>query len=267
MENGAPFRAIEIEINHACNRRCSYCPNSIAERSNKGEIELDLLEKVLKELRAFNYSGRVSYDFFNEPTLHSNFKVILEMTRQALPLASIELYSNGTQLDSRSLTCLFEAGLSKAVITCHEGENEFSYAERFSKLPLMWRDRLTLRRYQDLKLTNRGGILRHLGDGLALTPCHISAFLLVVTVSGNVLPCFEDFHENLVMGNVRDQTLMEIWASHRYQSFRAHLKNGLRHLYPPCRGCNRTEVLPPVRCATDGDSLASDIEAGAVRLF
>jgi radical SAM protein with 4Fe4S-binding SPASM domain len=62
-------------------------------------------------------------------------------------------------------------------------------------------------------------------------------------VKGNVLPCFEDFHQNHEMGNVHEMHLRDIWAGEKYQQFRKDLARGLRHKYEACKGCNRTEVL------------------------
>lgn len=70
--------------------------------------------------------------------------------------------------------------------------------------------------------------------------------IITVTVSGNVLPCFEDYEEHLVMGSLRDKTLMEIWNSEKYLQFRKSLRFGQRHLHTPCKTCNRRESLQPL---------------------
>ena len=67
--------------------------------------------------------------------------------------------------------------------------------------------------------------------------------IMTITVKGNVLPCFEDFHQNHEMGNVHETHLRDIWASEKYEQFRKDLARGLRHKYAACKGCNRTEVL------------------------
>ena len=92
------FSAVEIEINHACNRRCSYCPNSISKRKNTGEIDPLLYERLMLELSRISFEGRISYDFYNEPLLHSDFEAVVARTRAHLPGAPIEVYTNGTLL-------------------------------------------------------------------------------------------------------------------------------------------------------------------------
>jgi radical SAM protein with 4Fe4S-binding SPASM domain len=64
--------------------------------------------------------------------------------------------------------------------------------------------------------------------GRATQPRHPCAYLwksVVVTASGDVIPCCADFDASLVMGNVNQQSLAEIWQGERYRALRrAHLE-------------------------------------------
>lgn len=243
--NAPIFDAVEIEINHACNRQCSYCPNSILERKSKGEIDPTLYTKLMGELKSLGFKGRISYDFYNEPLLHSNFEGVVRETRVALPESLIEVYSNGTLLNRERLMGLFDCGVSKFIVTQHEQDPVHLFERVYAGLAEEFKKKVEYRPFTALKLTNRGGVLKHLGtQGHPLTPCFIPSFIVTVTVSGNVLPCFEDFHEVLVMGNIREQKLMDIWSSEKYVSFRDQLRKGQRHQFKPCETCTRTEVLP-----------------------
>jgi radical SAM protein with 4Fe4S-binding SPASM domain len=64
--------------------------------------------------------------------------------------------------------------------------------------------------------------------------------LMYVTANGNVLPCclapfIERDYDSLILGNVFERPLMEIWNNHLYQKFRADLTTES----PPsaCRNC------------------------------
>ncbi len=108
------------------------------------------------------------------------------------------------------------------------------------KTKVIYRDHTALR------LSNRGGTLKHLGEeGLPLRQCHVPSHIVTVTVSGNVLPCFEDFHEEMKMGSLHENTIAEIWNSEDYQLMRKQLRAGLRHTRGPCTNCNKRDVLPP----------------------
>ncbi len=64
--------------------------------------------------------------------------------------------------------------------------------------------------------------------------------LVYVTVHGNVLPCciapwITERYEGIVLGNLFDQTLEEIWWGPRYLDFRAAIQTDTPP--EPCRGC------------------------------
>ncbi|MEQ1723605.1 MAG: radical SAM protein, partial [Pseudobdellovibrio sp.] len=122
------LQAVEIEINHACNRSCTYCPNSILERKTKGIMSLETYEMVIKNLVDLDFSGRISYDFYNEPMLHPQFTEIVRLTKKILPKSKIHLYSNGTLLTENKFQELVKNGIDKFVITQHEqDENKENY--------------------------------------------------------------------------------------------------------------------------------------------
>jgi radical SAM protein with 4Fe4S-binding SPASM domain len=58
-----------------------------------------------------------------------------------------------------------------------------------------------------------------------------------------VLPCYEDYEELNVMGNLRERSLKEIWWSEKYRRFREDLKEKRRSLHPVCRTCNRASII------------------------
>src|ERR1700730_14562092 len=57
------FRAVELEVNSMCNRKCSYCPN-VSDKRPLDYMEESLFEKVIQELAAIDFDGRISYHFY-----------------------------------------------------------------------------------------------------------------------------------------------------------------------------------------------------------
>lgn len=243
------FSAIEIEINHNCNRSCSYCPNSLFEREEKGEISLDLYKRLMKQLKEFGFKGRVSYDFYNEPLLCSNLDTIVKMTREHLKDVNIELYTNGTLLTKERICSLIEYGVSNFIVTKHEGIDRYLFDDVYKNLDFETQEKIFYRKYQDVILTNRGGLLENVGEAVesALLPCYVPSSVVSVTVLGNVLPCFEDYHQVNVMGNISENHIMDIWNCDRYREFRDMLKKCQRHKYQTCNKCNRLNVRPMTR--------------------
>lgn len=238
--------AVEIEINSDCNMACPYCPNSIAQRKEKGHMDKGLFVEILSQLKSFEYNGRISYHFYNEPTLSPHLTEYVKLTREFLPQARIDLYSNGTLLDKEKIEELCSAGVDKFSLTKHFKADTNALETALKDLPENTKERLRINSYKDLSLTNRGGSLqikvKNHKAPLNL-PCFIPNCAVVITVKGNVVPCYEDYFQKHVMGNVSENHLLDIWNSENYQQFRQKLKAGQRDLLEVCKDCNNAWVI------------------------
>jgi radical SAM protein with 4Fe4S-binding SPASM domain len=205
----------------------------------------ELFTSLMEQLRDIGFQGRVSYHFYNEPMLSPDLDLFVGLTREYLPRAVIELYTNGLLLERKRFDELRSLGVDKFTVTRHHGVREFPFAQVYEKMELQDRERVRLLDYTDLELTSRGGILkvgRRTGEALDL-PCLIPSLLMVVTVNGNVLPCYEDFEERNVMGNLQRNSLVEIWNSPEYRGFRDSLKRRQRQAHAVCKTCNRQSLI------------------------
>ena len=57
-----PITCITIETTTYCNRRCSYCPNSVFERSSKKNTQLmnpALFRKIIDDLAEVGFKGQL----------------------------------------------------------------------------------------------------------------------------------------------------------------------------------------------------------------
>lgn len=239
------FEAVEIEINSSCNKACSYCPNSKFERIEKGFITEDLFQTIINQLVDIEFSGRVSYSFYNEPLLNKNLGNYVEKTKKYLPETFIELYTNGSLLTKEIIENLISSGVDKFTITRHEDVFDDKLEEVIAKLAPEQRKKITYKHFSEINLTNRGGALPHLGNNEKTTflPCKIPEKIMSITLEGNVLPCFEDYFQKNMMGNINQTHIREIWNSQKYTEFRKNLLQGLRHRYEVCKSCSRFEVL------------------------
>lgn len=240
------FQRVEIEINRKCNLRCSYCPNSLYKTPQNDEMSLETFELLMSQLKEIDYCGDITYEFYNEPMLCSNVHHFVKRTRESLPKATILFYSNGTLIDRGAFDQLIDEGVDKFIITKHEGVSNYIFDEVYEGLSEKLRNRVEFQSFQDLRLTNRGGLVEGAGASEipALLPCYLPSFITVVTLEGDVVGCFEDFHKKNVMGNINDEGLDEIWNNEKYREFRYALRKCLRHKHDPCRSCNRLNILP-----------------------
>lgn len=240
------FKIVEIEINSQCNLACSYCPNREFERIEKGEMSLEDYALIIDQLVDLDFKGRISHEFYGEPTLHPQYPEIIALTRKRLPSTKIELYTNATKLDRPMFEKLYELGVDRFFITKHIGIKKLAIEDYYDDLSAEQKEAVQIKSHESLHKTNRGGLLKDIGGEVQnLLPCTIPEFLITISVKGNVLPCFEDFFQNHEMGNVFQTPLKEIWNQPEYVKFRKDIRYGLRHLYETCKECNRIQTKTP----------------------
>ncbi|MGZ3724409.1 MAG: radical SAM/SPASM domain-containing protein [Pseudobdellovibrio sp.] len=238
--------AIEIEINSDCNLSCAYCPNSKAERVEKGHMSPIVFETLMKQLQKHNFGGRISFHFYNEPTLSPNLDKFVQMSKSYLPNARTVLYTNGTQLNEQRVAELHSIGLDRFNVTEHhqvklENLNYMIQEDGYRKMD----DKFKFSTFKMIPMTNRGGVVKagkRLTETLN-TPCFIPRCVLVVSLQGNVIACYEDYFQKHVMGNILKQDIMDIWMSEKYTHFREELKKGNRALFEVCKTCNNQMII------------------------
>ena len=116
------FNDINIEINTGCNRRCEYCPNSKFERGLlKYEKFMDkrLFKKIINELSAINFAGRISPQCYGEPLLDKRVIELMSYANKKLPNVCLVMITNGDFLTIDLYNKLINAGIKKFIITQH----------------------------------------------------------------------------------------------------------------------------------------------------
>jgi len=68
-------------------------------------------------------------------------------------------------------------------------------------------------------------------------PCGYPWQYVVVQWNGDVVPCCRDYNAVMTMGNVRDNTLQEIWNNTDYELLREQHRTGDYRNNPYCRDC------------------------------
>jgi len=114
---------VTIAISSYCNRKCSYCPNSIADRkSHKQYMSDDLFFSILRQLTKIDYSGQIYIHRYNEPLADKNYALArIRDIRVFLPKASISIFTNGDYLDRPYLDALAALGVAQVNATVHAG--------------------------------------------------------------------------------------------------------------------------------------------------
>ena len=225
------FTMAEVEINSRCNRKCPYCPNSVLPVSNVPALmKPAVLGRIVDELMRVDFAGRISYHFYGEPLLHPNLLDITSMVTRRLPKVRQIVYTNGDLLTEELHQRLMKSGVARFIVTSHDRKPVPNRINQVVLFP------------EDLNLTNRGGAVS-LSYYVKLkqpldAPCFAPSSMLIVTITGDILSCYEDAQRTQVMGNIMENSIDEIWFSAKFQSVRERLVHGDRHVTPVCNVCN-----------------------------
>jgi len=82
----------------------------------------------------------------------------------------------------------------------------------------------------------------HFNKNLKKKPCSLIWREMVVDWNGEVVLCNDDWNHSNVLGNLKKQTIEEIWKGEKLNKIRkAHMKGEFSKI-PLCSGCNRKSV-------------------------
>lgn len=203
---------------------------------------------TVRQLAEVSFAGRISYHLYNEPLLRRDLARLVAMVDELLPEALQLVNTNGDLLDDARYSELRRAGVDYFYVTRHE-------PGPYPKRPFqIVQDSATL------TLTNRGGTLAHLPPSsveTAGTPCWAPSEMLIVTVTGDVLLCYEDARREHVLGNVLASSLSEIWNDETAAVLRGRLQSGDRTTSSLCQACSNVSHPEAGRSALEDPVLAA----------
>lgn len=261
---------IEISESGTCNRKCSFCPRSAPDfKDIKEFIPTILIEKLSLELSEFDYSGIFLFSGFVEPMLDKNIYNLVNIVRNNLKNAKIEMVTNGDVLNESRIKKLFSSGLSTLLISIYDGKKE---AEDMNLL--MIKSGIKSSQYKirhrylsesddfGITLSNRSGMMENaefkipsLSEPLN-KPCYYPHYTFFVDYTGEVLICSHDWGKKLVVGNIKNEKFLDIWTNKYFNEARKKLVKGDRKFEP----CDKCDVLGVVMGKSHVNAWASSYE-------
>jgi radical SAM protein with 4Fe4S-binding SPASM domain len=243
-------RMVEIEISNYCNRTCSWCPNSfIDRRSDKIDMDENTYLKILKELQALNYSGTISYSRYNEPTANGELLIKrLSQAREIVPAARLVTNTNGDYItkkllekieidelsimdyDNKGMEAIL-AKMNKIGISVEKTVDNNIYGLFTKKNGKQMKIVYSVNWPKEAKIGNRATSLKeYINAGERTKPCHEPTYFIGIDYNGSITPCCEfrsDYepHVEMMLGNVNNNTLREIYESEKATKFRESVAN------------------------------------------
>jgi len=242
---------VEISESGTCNRTCSFCPRSDPDFEDKKEfISNDLHNKLCDELSKLFFAGTIRYSGFVEPLLDKNIFNLLKYAKKTNPMANLEMVTNGDVLNIRRLKKHYKSGLDRLQISVYDGEKEFNEFKRLGKKMNLSDDQYVLRaRYlppeQDfgITLSNRAGMLKNAEHKIEPLKkkldkkCFYPSYTFFMDYNGDVLMCAHDWGKKNILGNLKNQSFLEIWLSKKAKKNRDLLNISDRSINP-CNVCD-----------------------------
>ena len=253
---GVPlFSIVEFNIIGTCNRNCNFCPVSnpdVYTKTTDG-LELELFEKIVRELQVINYEGKILFSAFSEPLLHKEVEKLISIAKKYLPNIRLEMVSNGDLLTSKKLKKLYEAGLDTINISMYDGKHQIEHFENIRLEADVPKDVVVTRRryFEDgnygITISNRVGLIdsneyrdeneEAIIDLPLKQPCFYPFYMILVDYNGDVLLCPHDWNKTLKFGNLKTKNLFDIWNGKALNGIRERLSNSDRN-FGACKNCD-----------------------------
>jgi MoaA/NifB/PqqE/SkfB family radical SAM enzyme len=269
---------VQIESTNLCNAKCVFCPRDEMHR-RQGVMDFDLYRKVVDECAALGIT-HVREHNYGEPFLD---KQLVEKVRYAKSrgIAEVGMISNGSLITEEIAQGLVDAGLDAINISVDASGKEVFESTRLHlnydtvignirtlvrlrnaagrthpKLTLSFvrqdnsaEEQAFIREWSQVAdkihitdLHNWGGTLNDRTD--VQFPCYRLWLTFTVLWDGRVSMCCADFDGRHIFGDLRTQTIAEIWNSPLYRAARRqHLESGGPGI---CRSCDLPKKDSPL---------------------
>lgn len=246
------FSLIEFNLSGLCNRTCVFCPRvdpSIFPNVNE-HLPVELYKKTMRELAEVNYDGMILFSGFGEPLLYKPVELLIEMSKKYCPNVRNEMVTNGDLITVARLKSLFASGLNTLLISMYDGPEQEEYFTEMMDLADLTKDQVILRKRwlppeqnYGITLVNRSGMVEISEVGVTamkepmVRRCFYPFYQVVVDYDGSVLLCTHDWGKKLIVGNLNDQSIHELWDSPKIQKVRMNLAKADRSS-SPCNLCD-----------------------------
>lgn len=238
------FNRVEIETYNKCNGVCSFCPvNKYNDTREPVFMDEHIFKKIIGELEELEYSDRIALYSNNEPLLDMRIFEFSQYMREHLPRARIHMFTNGTLFTMDKFLRLIpfldeliidnyteDLSLIKPVQEIKDFcEKNPEYIKKVS---------IVLRKPHEF-LSTRGGDApnRKIMKKSIECSCTLPFQQLVIRPTGEVSLCCNDPLGKCTMGDLRKESILDVWHGKKYTRLRKQLACG-REYVQHCQYCD-----------------------------
>lgn len=244
MQETPLFNRVEIETYNKCNGICSFCPvNKYNDTRKPVLMEEYIFKKIINDLEELKYSDRIALYSNNEPLLDLRIFDFSRYMREHLPKARIHMFTNGTLFTMDKFLRLIPF-LDELIIDNYTEDLSLikpvqeikDFCEKNPKY--IKKVSIVLRKPHEF-LSTRGGDApnRKIKKKSTECSCTLPFQQLVIRPTGEVSLCCNDPLGKCTMGNLREESILEVWHGEKYSHLRKKLACG-REYVKHCQYCD-----------------------------
>lgn len=271
-----PF-SIMVGVSNTCNFRCVYCINKVYKPNGPARLmSYEMFKRIVDGTVKFHDNIKtIQFLKDGEPMLNRRLPEMIRYAKDSGKFERVELITNGSLLLPSTNLKLIDAGLDTIRIslqgTSGEKYHEISgihidFKQFIENIRHFYLNRKGCKMH--LKMINLGTkddyklfysiflnicdelsiqhMLKYTGDkteniyGDKFKGCYICSrpfISMSVSSDGSVMPCCRETREDLVLGNIQNETMFDLWNSDKIKDIRiSHLKKQ-KDKYITCKEC------------------------------
>ena len=258
------FDAVFFEVRTRCNGTCPFCAASIQNETRQDTtMPMKLYIKVINELKDIGFSGRIAYHVNNDPLIFHKLSDFVKYARTNLPSVWIQILTNGKGLTEKKAESLIDAGINELSINYYNDDQTVEVSKKIQNisenvLPRYYKehqiktghgpdtDNKNIFRFNLFRpmlntiKTSRAGTApnKKFKSGQPRGFCEYPFTQFNITTDGRVSKCCADLYFSDPMGNVKENSLMEIWNGQQFEKVRNLLLEGNRDVIETCSKCD-----------------------------
>ena len=243
MQTPSLFSSVEIETINRCNGECPFCPvNRHDENRPYALMTEELFDRIVKQLGEMGFAGSLSLHSNNEPFLDKRIIDFARRAREVVPLAAIQIYTNGSLLTEEKLLQIMPF-LDRLVIDNYDDQLQLTEQSKMvlrvceQKPELQKKIEIHLRKVHEVLYTRGGQAPNNDKKEVFHMPCTMPFGQFIIRPDGKISLCCNDARGKYTLGDCNVQRLEEIWFSEGYNEIRRQLAKG-RDTLPLCRYCD-----------------------------